>query len=274
MTLFQSIFYGLISGFSELLPVSSQANQAIMFRLFGVEAREPLRDLLIHAAILFALFTGCKAMFSRIRREQSISSRGKRRRGNITGSTYELRLIRSATVPLLIVFLIYISTRNLESNMTAIALLLAINGIALIIPEYSRQANKDARSMSGLDGIIMGILGGLSALPGISRIGLISSYALLRGADKQKVVNWSFLLSVPALALMCVLDLLFIFTAGIGSISFIIVCGYIFSAVFAYIGAYFSIMFVRFLAVRTGYSGFAYYCWVTALFSMVLYLIV
>ncbi len=273
MSLFQSIIYGLISGLSELLPVSSQANQSILMCLFGVESREPLRDLFVHAAILLAVFTGCKAVIARIHRERSVTSRTRRRR-NITDSTYELRLIRTATIPMLIVLLLYISTRKLESNMTSIALFLLINGILLIVPEHSRQANKDARSMSGLDSILMGILGGLSAFPGISRIGTISSYALLRGADKQKVVNWAFLLSIPALLLMCLLDFVYMFTAGIGSISFWIICGYILSALFAYIGAYLSIMFIRFLTVRTGYSGFAYYCWGAALFSMILYLIV
>ena len=272
MSLIQSIIYGLISGLSELLPVSSQANQAILMRLFGLDAREPLRDLLIHTAVLFALFTGCKSVIAKIHRERTLS--GSRRRRNISDSTYEFRLIRSATVPMLLLLLVYISTKRIEGNMTTLALFLILNGIILMIPEHSRQANKDARSMSGLDGILMGISGGLSAFPGISRIGFISSYALLRGADKQKVVNWAFLLSIPALILLCLLDFIFIFTSGIGSISFLIVLGYIFSAVFAYIGAYLSILLVRFLAVRTGYSGFAYYCWGAALFSMILYLIV
>lgn len=158
--------------------------------------------------------------------------------------------------------------------MTALALMLVVNGIVLIIPEHSRQANKEARQMSGLDAIVMGILGGLSALPGISRIGAISSYGLLRGADKQRVTNWALLLSIPALLLLCIIDLVFAFISGVGPITFAVVCGYIFSAVAAYLGAYFSIVFIRFLTVHSGYTAFAYYCWGAALFAMILYLIV
>ncbi len=274
MSLLQSVLYGLISGFSELLPVSSQAHQAILLRLFGSDAREPLRDLLIHISVLLALFTGCRALISRIQRERSLVSRGRRGRRNITGSTYELRLIRSATLPMLLVLLVYFSTRRMESSMTTLALLLAINGVILIVPEYSRQANKDARLMSGLDAIVMGILGGLSALPGISRISAISSYGLLRGADRQRATSWALLLSIPALALLCVIDLVFIFVSGIGSITFLAVVGYVLSAAAAYLGAYLSIIFVRFLTVRSGYAVFAYYCWGAALFAMILYLIV
>lgn len=274
MSLLQSVFYGLISGFSEFLPVSSQAHQAILLRLFGADVREPLRDLLVHISVLLALLTGCRAMISRIQREKSLLSRGRRGRRNITASTYELRLVRSATLPMLLVLLIYISTRTMESSMTALALFLTINGIILIIPEHCRQANKDARSMTGFDGILIGIFGGLSALPGISRIGAITSYGLLRGADKQCVINWALLLSVPALVLMSIVDLIFAFVSGVGPISFVIICGYILSAAAAYLGAYLSIIFIRFLTVRSGYTGFAYYCWGAALFAMILYLIV
>lgn len=274
MSLLQSVFYGLISGFSEFLPVSSQAHQAILLRLFGLDVREPLRDLFVHIAVLLALFTGCRAMISRISREKSLASRGRRARRNISASTYELRLIRSASLPLLLVLLIYISTRTMESNMPTLALFLVINGIILIIPEHTRQANKDARSMTGFDGILIGILGGISAFAGISRIGAISAYGLLRGADRQRVINWALLLSIPALILLCIIDLLFAFISGIGPVSFLVIIGYILSAAAAYLGAYFSIIFIRFLSVHSSYSGFAYYCWGTALFAMILYLIV
>lgn len=274
MTLIQGLLYGLVSGFTELLPVSSQAHQALLFRLFGIDSREPLRDLLIHFAVLLALFIGCKSLFARIRREYLISTRRKRGRRILTESTYELRLVRGAAVPMLLVFLIYLSTKKMESNITTLALLFTINGIVLIVPEYMRQANKDASAMSGLDAILIGILAGLSALPGISRIAMINSYGILRGADKQKVLNWAYLLSIPALLLLCLFDVVFIFTAGVGTITFIVFLGHLLSAAFAFLGAYLSIIFVRFLTVRTGYSGFAYYCWGTALFALILYLIV
>ncbi len=274
MNILQYVLYGLISGLSELLPVSSQAHQALMLHLFGADARMPLLDLLVHSSILFALLTGCRATISRIRREKIHLSHSRRGKRAISESAYELRLIRSATVPMLIVFLIYVFTRRMESNLTAVALMFLINGIILIIPEYTRQANKNASYMSSLDSIVIGILGGLSALPGISRIGAISSYALIRGADRQRVVNWAYLLSIPVLILLCLIDFILIFSTGIGGINFVAIIGYILSAGFAYLGAYLSISFVRFLTARTGYSGFAYYCWGAAMFSLILFLIV
>ena len=39
-------------------------------------------------------------------------------------------------------------------------------------------------------------------------------------------------------------------------------------------GSYFGIMLMRFLAVKVGFTGFAYYSWGAALFSFVMYLVV
>ena len=272
MTFIQGLLYGLVSGFTELLPVSSIAHQSILFRLFGIEGREPLRDLLIHISVLMAIFTGCKPMLSRIQREKKRSA-GRRRNTAPTG-VYELQLVRTATVPMLLVMLLYLSAKSLETNLVGLALVLILNGIILILPEYMSQANKDARSMSGLDGVIIGLLGGLSAFAGISRIGIISSYSLIRGADRQHVLDWALLLSIPAMGMFILFDLILMFAVGLGVASFVAVIGCILSAATAYLGAYLAIIFIRFLAVRSGYTNFAYYSWGAALFTMILYLIV
>lgn len=273
MTLLESILYGLISGFTEFLPVSSQAHQAILMRLFGVDNRAAVRDLLVHIAMILALFTGCRSIFTRLHREKRLASHGRRGSTYASRGLYDLRLVRTAAVPLSIGLLLYIAASRLESSLVYLSLFFILNGAILIIPEYMHHANKDARSMTGLDGIMIGLCGVLSVLPGISRIGTISAYASARGADKQHALNWALLLSVPALLLFCCFDVLRLFFVDIGTVSFSIVIGYIFSALAAYCGSYLSIIFIRFLTVRTGFAGFAYYSWGAALFSLILYLI-
>lgn len=273
MSLLESILYGLISGFTEFLPVSSQAHQAIFMRLFGVDDRDPIRDLLVHIACILALFTGCRSMLSRLRRERRLAARGRRGRTYASRGLYDLRLVRTAAVPLMIGLLLYVSASRLEASLVYIALFFVLNGMILIVPEYMHRANKDARFMAGLDGILIGLSGALSAIPGISRIGAMRSYAAVRGADKQHALNWALMLSIPALLLFCGFDILRLFSLGTGTVSFPIVLGYILSALTAYCGGYFSIVFIRFLTVRTGFAGFAYYSWGAALFSLILYLI-
>lgn len=273
MSIFESILYGLVSGMAEFLPVSSQGHQAIMMQLFGLSGREPVRDIIVHLAILFALLNTCKPLFSRMRREHILSTRSRRRKKTVRMAQYDLRLIKTAAFPMLAGFLIYIAVRSYEFQPLYLALLLCINGIVLIIPEYIRHGNKDARFMTGWDGILLGLLGALSAFPGISRIGIMNAYCLSRGSDRQHTLNWLLILSAPILILFLGLDIFNLFTLGFGSFSFIIFVGYVLSGIMAYIGGYFGIMIIRFLTVRTGFAGFAYYSWGTALFSLVLYLI-
>ena len=56
MNWLQSLIYGLISGLTEHLPVSSLAHQRILHSLFGVSQSDPICDLLVHLAVLFAVF--------------------------------------------------------------------------------------------------------------------------------------------------------------------------------------------------------------------------
>jgi hypothetical protein len=82
------------------------------------------------------------------------------------------------------------------------------------------QGNKDAKSMSSIDSILIGAVGGLSVFGGISRIGCTSSVAVARGADRQQAIKWSLLLSVFALASLCCLDLYQLFFYNSETISF------------------------------------------------------
>lgn len=273
MSFLESIIYGFISGLTEFLPVSPQAHQALMLRLFGVSVREPVRDMFVHIAVLIALVSTCKTMFSRISAENRLSARSRGRRGPVRRGVYDMRLIKSAVIPLVAGMFFYFSGRKFESNLIVLALLFIVNGIVVIIPEYARHGNKDARFMSGWDGIAYGLLGAFSAFPGISRISTMNFYMTLRGADRNQNVNWVLMLSVPVLIAFIFFDLVLLFILPLGRISFVIFIQYIVSAVAGYIGSYLSILMIKYLSVHTGYGAFAYYSWGAAMFAFVLYLI-
>lgn len=273
MSLFESLIYGLVSGFTEFLPVSSQGHQAIMFSLFGLSAREPLRDLFVHIAVLVSLIMTCKPLITRLRREQALLSRRRKRGSADRKGQYVLRLVKTAGFPLFLGLLFYSITSQYEFKLQNLVWLLFINGLILIVPEYIRHGNKDARHMTGLDAILLGIFGACSALPGISRIGMMNAYALVRGADRQQTVNWALVLSIPAIVVFLGFDIYNLFAIGFGVAGFPGLLSCILSGLAAFVGGYFSVRLVRFLTVQTGFVGCAYYSWGTALFAFVLYLI-
>jgi undecaprenyl pyrophosphate phosphatase UppP len=76
---------------------------------------------------------------------------------------------------------------------------------------------------------------------------------------------------VPVMAVLDVASIVIYHTA-VFSVGWMM--HYVLSAVTAFGGAYLGIMLLRFLAVRRGYSAFAYYCWALALFIFALYLLI
>lgn len=275
MNLFESIIYGIVSGLAEIFPVSAQANQMVLRQLFGVAQKEPIRDLLVHIAIFAAILLACRGMFAKIRREQVIAHRMRRNPSQIRTlkGVYDMRLVRTAAPIMLVGMLGNLLFKDIYQNRPLFSLLLLINGALILIPTYMHQGNRDARTMTGLDGMLIGFAAALSAIPGISRNGVIMFMTLIREADKNNGVIWALILSVPAMVMLALLDIIAMFTVGIGSITLMVLVGYLLSMVFAFIGAYFGVTFIRMLITRSDYSVFAYYDFGLALLSFVLYLI-
>ena len=192
MNLFESIIYGIVSGLAEIFPVSAQANQMVLRQLFGVAQKEPIRDLLVHIAIFAAILLACRGMFAKIRREQVIAHRMRRNPSQIRTlkGVYDMRLVRTAAPIMLVGMLGNLLFKDIYQNRPLFSLLLLINGALILIPTYMHQGNRDARTMTGLDGMLIGFAAALSAIPGISRNGAIMAMTIIREADKKNAVNF------------------------------------------------------------------------------------
>lgn len=275
MRFLHSLIYGFVSGLAEFLPVSNQIHQALMMEMFGMSQREPIRDLLVHIALILALWTSANSLVSRVRRDHSLSGEADKKNLNrpAARSAFDMRLVRTAATPMLLMLLFYLLASRWEHKPVILALVSILNGILLIIPEYMRHGNKDARKITSSESIMIGIFSGLSAVPGISRTGMCIASSTACGADSQNSSNWALLLSLPALALFIVFDFINLFVIGVSGVTFLAILGYLVSAIFAFIGGYISVMILRLISERTGLYAFAFYSWGMALFTFFLYLI-
>lgn len=272
MRILEYLIYGLISGFSEFLPISSRGHQALVKHLFGVSSSEPILDILVHIGMLVAVYISSAAYLDRIKRERKI--RTKRKRGAQTDRTIsqELRLIRTAALPLLLGTIIGAFTGKLGNNVGWLALFFAVNGIVLYIPEHLTHGNKTAGHLGPIDSILIGLAGAFSFLPGVSRVGSSLSCAIGRGVDQEKAYSWLLVLSIPVLALSLVVDVIGIFTGGIGTITFLSVIGYFIATIGAFAAAFSGIYFMRRLLQQSSIVFFAFYSWSAAFLSFFLYL--
>lgn len=276
MTFLENLFYGLISGVTEFLPVSSKAHQAILRLIFGVEQKLAVQELFIHIGALLALLVASRESVIRLYREQKAISFRHRRRGKIANhiAYYDLRLLKTACGPLILGLLIYFVTAKYEADLLALMLFVSMNGIALLVAEHTRRGNRDARAMSGLDGIAIGLVGATSVLPGISRTGMVSTYATVRGAEGKSVTDWVLMLSIPALLFYVVYDIIGIVGSALGPMTAAMYFSCLFSGCAAFCGGYIGIFVLRLVLANSSFSKFSYYCFGIAILIFLLYLFV
>ncbi len=273
MSILESILYGFVTGITEFLPVSARAHQVLMQLVFGA-TRNPLRDLLVHIAILAAIILSSREMLLRLQKAQTISSVSHRKRQRAPHSNYyDLRLLKTAVVPLILGLVLRFATEGLEENLLILMGFLVLNTVILLLAEHSRHGNRTAKTMTGLDGIAMGLAGALSVLPGISRTGAIVSYGTLRGCDGKKTASWAILLGIPAMLFAVVFDVFGLIAYGAGTITFAVLAGMVLSALTAFCGGYLGIKALKAALNQSRFSGFAYYTIGLVLFTFVLYMI-
>lgn len=275
MNFFESCLYGLFSGLAEFLPVSAEAHQLLMRQLFGFEGKLPLLNLFVHIGALLALLECSKEYLRRLYREYQLKKipRRRRRRPSDAQSSADIALFKTAVIPLIIGFLLYAKSREWQLSAHIVAPLLFINGIVLYVPMYLPIGNKDARSMSPLDGLLLGISAALGVLPGISRVATVTAVSVARGAEPQQGYRWGLLLCVPALIGIILFDFISLFTVGLSGVGFLDFLQFLISGVTAFAGAYIGVTLIKSVLQKSGVFNFAYYCWGAAILTFILYLI-
>ena len=273
MNILESILYGILSGVSRFLPISSSGHQQLFKYIMGVTTPTPIADLFIHIALLLALIFSNSTYLERLNRERISKSGNSRTTKRIdVAASYDNRLLQTATISLIVLFFVLSFLHDHFTKIAPLALCFLLNGIALYFPEHLPHGDKDSRKMSTLDSLIIGLSGALSILPGLSCVGFCLTAAVCRGADKSKAIGWVFVISIPAILCCIVLDFITMFTAGVGVVSFVIIIGYILSALFAFVFAIIGISVLRYIISRSDFTGLAFYSWGAAILCFILYL--
>jgi len=275
MNWLQSTLYGVVSGITEFLPVSSRAHQRFMLYIFGVQGNDPVLSLVIHLSVLLALYFGIRDYLQQIRREQSLRRRNKKRATiGAYSALSDLRVVKTAIIPLLIGMLLFRYIFNKELSIPYVTLLLAINGFILYLPHRMMHGNKGASQLSKFDSTLMGIAYSATCITGISGIGTVISVAQIRGANHTKSLNWALLLTIPALLVLCGIDLFSILSVS-DTVRLLpnFFC-YLLSGIGAFAAGYAGIVLTKLIFARDKHNIFTFYCWGTALLLFLLYLTV
>lgn len=273
MSILESMLYGFISGLTEFMPISSRGHQALFKEIFGIRGPVPILDILVRIAVLLAVIISSATYFRRFLQADSKSNRNGKKRSNREKTLInDFRLVKTGILPMIFVMLLHFIVKQIDVSLALVAIMFAINGIAVYIPEHLAHANKDSSNLSAFDSLVLGVASGLSVFPGVSGTGLSLSYAIGRGADTHKAYNWVLLFGVFSNIIFIVLEFIGMIIHGIGSVTFLTFIGYILAALFAFAAAMLSIYFMRRWILRNGCAAFGYYSWGAAMLSFILFL--
>lgn len=269
---FEHLLYGFVSGLTDILPVSERAHSALLLKVLGAEKISGLPVLLTHIAVLAAIFLSSQSLLVKMSRARRLARIPKKRRKRPLDvrSLMDSRFLTTMMLPVVLVLLFYGKITQVNFSLFAVAGLLFLNGIILYIPQFLPGSNKDARSLSRVEGLVMGLGGSLSVLPGLSGLGASVSVGSICGVERGYALNMTLMMNMAYLAGMIVYDVLGLFQTGLGMLTFQWVVIYILAAAAAFVSATLAIRVMRALASSIGYSFFSYYCWGIALFAFIL----
>lgn len=271
----ESCIYGIFSGLLDILPVSAEAHRILLLKFFGIKESPDLMNLMIHAAVLSALYYSSQTQIIRMRRARALAKvpKRKRKRPLDVRSMMDWSMLKTMLIPAVLGVCLRQYTAGLYSKLMLISLFLFLNGLVLYVPQFFPTSNRDSRTLSRVEGLLMGLGGAASAVPGISAIGATTSIASVCGVDRTYGLNMALMMNMGIHGTLLVYDILGIVSNGFGTLSFVLLLGCLSAGAAAFAGAMLGMKLMRHLAATRGFSSFGVYCWGLALFTFILNLI-
>lgn len=289
MTLFQSVFLGVVQGITEFLPVSSSGHLAILRILFGIESGNGLLfDVFVHFGTVIAICAAFHKDIGRLTVEaihmimdicsnikafyQNQTSREAKRYKKIVYNNYRrfVAMILISTIPTAIIGFAARELVALASESLLVpGICLMITAVLLMITDLSQSGKLIPKDIGFSSAFIVGIAQGISILPGLSRSGTTIAVCLLSGFDKRFAVRYSFIMSIPAILGAMILELREIPGSEIAISQLAI---YLVGAVVAGGVGYISIRKMIGIVKKKSFKGFSVYCLIIGIISLIGYI--
>ncbi len=182
----------ILQGTTEFIPISSSGHLVLAKNFFGIEESGALIEIFLHFGTLVSILIFYRKRMIDILRTVLYCKWGNE----------EARMILYilwASVPAGIAGIFLKSAiENLFSNPSLALAMLTVTGMFLL-SIYFQKNRKDNR-LNLLNTLIVGVAQAFAILPGLSRSGMTITAGLWLGIKPQKAAEFSFLLSLPAIA--------------------------------------------------------------------------
>jgi undecaprenyl-diphosphatase len=183
-----AIFWGVIQGLTEFLPVSSSGHLVLIPALFNRPGPDLATNAMLHLGTLGAVLVYYRSDVARMAKFDKPARR-------------LITLILIGTVPAVILGLLFEDkVEELISEPRKVAFMLIVTGVILLGTTLLRLGDKEITDVQPRDSVLIGLAQALALIPGISRSGMTISAGLARGLKRTEAARFAFLLGIPVIA--------------------------------------------------------------------------
>lgn len=276
MTIWNAVLLGLIHGVAEFLPVSSSGHFSIvnnLFKLSDLSQGHMLFQALLYlasmAAVMIVYWPEICAMYWELISLAGFGPLAGQEKERYPAARCFLMLVLG-TLPLFLALPINSRMGVLNGRNIFIGIMLIMTGCILYISDRMLPGRKNLSSMTIFDALIIGLCQSVATIPGLSRSAVTITAGMAVGLRRDFAVNFSFLLSIPAVFGAAILAFADALRDGI---DWSFVPAYLVGTAVALVTGVLSIHLMRYIGKKRRFGGFSYYCWVIGVLSIILYLI-
>lgn len=233
MSIFDAIIQGIVQGLTEFLPVSSSGHLAITQHILGTNGEGNLFfNVMLHLGTLIAVIAFYhKLVWSLIKEFISLVKDIFTGKFKWSKMNYERNLIMMLIIGLLPLFFLFLPIPGTDMKLKDLAEVFSGSSVLLVtafsllatsilltlgivfnkktVKRYESKGKKIAgrKNFNVVDAVCVGFAQLVAALfPGLSRSGSTLAIGEMRGINKQKALDYTFVLSMPSILAAALLE--------------------------------------------------------------------
>ncbi len=256
------MFLAVLQGATEFLPVSSSAHLALFQHVFESKLDNLAFDVVLHLGTLASLLIFYRNEVARFIHAFFLKLFGKLPEERKEDWQMVL-FVLWGSIPAAVIgagfqkFFEQAVDRPIE-----VSIELLITGFFLFLSRYSKPKGK---TLNYKNTFAIGFAQAVAILPGISRSGATITTGLFLGLERKNAADYSFLLSIPAVAGAALLEIPKLFKSANPANSWGL---FVVAAVVSFASGLLAIYLLLKILRKHSLEGFSYYCWAVGLFFL------
>ncbi len=263
MNYLKYLFYGIVQGFTEFLPISSTAHLKVFSELFGLQDPGSSLSAMIHIASVLAVLV----YFGKDIR----GLKGIHLKNNFI---YKKRILISILIGSITIIFVGFVVKFIIPNLyepylrsnILIGIISIITSLLMYLSQITKSKNISIANHRFFDSFLIGIAQAFSIIPGVSRSGITITFALLLGWKRVDAAKFSFLLGIPVISLAAFVEIFI----SIQSNNFICYGPLLVALISAFITSYISI---KFLIKYISFKGLKFFIFYKLFFGLMILLL-